>query len=133
MNGSEGKPDLVGLEPEAARGALVRHFAARGQPAYRAEQVLSWLYERLVFSFEEMSNLPKAERAALGEAFDLTALETERLSRSSDGTAKHLWRLADGELIESVLIPTATRLTLCISSQAGCTPSRTPPARSCTG
>src|SRR5687768_5708260 len=67
-----------------------------------------------------MSNLPKAEREALGEAFDLTAIETERLSRSSDGTSKHLWKLADGELIESVLIPTSTRLTLCISSQAGC-------------
>ena len=117
---SEVKPDLVGLEPEEARAALARHFASRGQPAYRAEQVLSWLYERLAFSFEEMSNLPKAEREALGEAFDLTALETARLSRSSDGTSKHLWKLADGELIESVLIPTSTRLTLCISSQAGC-------------
>ena len=120
MSRSEGKQDLVGLEPEAARAALTRHFATRGQPAYRADQVLSWLYERLVFSFDEMSNLPRAEREALREAFDFTVLETERLSRSSDGTAKHLWRLADGELIESVLIPTATRLTLCISSQAGC-------------
>jgi 23S rRNA (adenine2503-C2)-methyltransferase len=114
------KPDLLGLTPDAARDALAAHFAARGQPAYRVEQVLSWLFERLALSFEQMSNLPHAEREALEEAFDLTAPAVERLSRSSDGTTKHLWRLRDGELIESVLIPTAKRLTLCISSQAGC-------------
>ena len=120
MGSSEGKQELVGLEPDEARAALARHFERRGQPAYRAEQVLSWLYERLAFSFDEMSNLPKAEREALAAAFDLTSLATERLDRSSDGTTKHLWRLADGELIESVLIPAKQRLTLCISSQAGC-------------
>ena len=112
--------DLVGLEPEAAHEALLEHFSARDQPGYRAGQVLHWLHERLVFSFDEMTDLPLAEREALATAFELTSLETEKLSRSSDGTAKHLWRLADGELIESVLIPTAKRLTLCISSQAGC-------------
>jgi 23S rRNA (adenine2503-C2)-methyltransferase len=120
MTSRDGRRDLAGLVPEEARAALAEHFAARGQPAYRAEQVASWLYDRLAFAFDEMTNLPKAEREALAAAFDLTALETARLSRSSDGTAKHLWRLSDGELIESVLIPTATRLTLCISSQAGC-------------
>src|SRR5690348_13969305 len=96
------RTDLAGLEPEAACEALTEHFAARGQPAYRVGQVLGWLHERLVFSFAEMTDLPRAEREALAEAFDLTALATEKLSRSSDGTAKHLWRLADGELIESV-------------------------------
>ncbi|MBW3628732.1 MAG: 23S rRNA (adenine(2503)-C(2))-methyltransferase RlmN [Gemmatimonadetes bacterium] len=120
MRTTHAKPDLAGLLPEQGRTALTKHFASRGQPAYRAEQVVSWLYDRLAFSFDEMSNLPKAERDALRECFDLTALETARLSRSSDGTSKHLWKLADGELIESVLIPTSTRLTLCISSQAGC-------------
>lgn len=114
------RPDLAGLVPDAAREALAEHFAARGQPGYRASQVLGWLHERLVFSFEEMTDLPLAEREALREAFDLSALATEKVSRSADGTAKHLWRLRDGELIESVLIPAAKRLTLCISSQAGC-------------
>ena len=113
-------PDLVGMLPEDADAALRAHFAARGQPAYRAGQVTRWLYERGAFSFHEMTDLPRAERAALAEAFSFTAPEAARVSRSVDGTAKHLWRLADGELIESVLIPTATRLTLCISSQAGC-------------
>ncbi|MEX0912637.1 MAG: 23S rRNA (adenine(2503)-C(2))-methyltransferase RlmN [Gemmatimonadota bacterium] len=113
-------PDLAGLAPEAAESRLREHFADREQPAYRATQVLSWIYERLVTSFDDMTNLPREERAALAEFFDLTLLATERVSRSVDGTAKHLWRLADGGLIESVLIPTSNRLTLCISSQAGC-------------
>ena len=113
-------PDLVGMLPEEAEAALREHFAARGQPGYRVGQVLRWVYERGAFGFGDMTDLPQAERAALGEAFAFTAPEPAKVSRSVDGTAKHLWRLADGELIESVLIPTPTRLTLCISSQAGC-------------
>jgi 23S rRNA (adenine2503-C2)-methyltransferase len=113
-------PDLVGMLPEEAEAALREHFAARGQPGYRVGQVLRWVYERGAFGFGDMTDLPQAERAALAEAFAFTAPEPAKVSRSVDGTAKHLWRLADGELIESVLIPTPTRLTLCISSQAGC-------------
>ena len=113
-------PDLVGMLPEEAGEALRAHFTSRGQPTYRAGQVVRWLYERGAASFAEMTDLPQGERSALAESFSLTAPEAARVSRSVDGTAKHLWRLADGELIESVLIPTATRLTLCISSQAGC-------------
>jgi 23S rRNA (adenine2503-C2)-methyltransferase len=112
--------DLVGLLPEEAEAALREHFAARGQPAYRVKQVLRWLYEREAPGFAAMTDLPAAERTALAEAFAFTAPEAAKISVSVDGTAKHLWRLADGELIESVLIPTPTRLTLCISSQAGC-------------
>lgn len=113
-------PDLVGLPPEEAEARLAGHFAARGQPRYRTAQVLGWLYTRDAEDFEAMTNLPAAERAALAEAFAFTAPEAAKVSRSADGTAKHLWRLADGELIESVLIPAPSRLTLCISSQAGC-------------
>jgi 23S rRNA (adenine2503-C2)-methyltransferase len=113
-------PDLVGMVPEEAEAALGEHFATRGQPGYRVGQVLRWVYERGAFGFGDMTDLPQAERAALAEAFAFTAPEPAKVSRSVDGTAKHLWRLADGELIESVLIPTPTRLTLCISSQAGC-------------
>jgi 23S rRNA (adenine2503-C2)-methyltransferase len=120
MEKTHHKHDLAGMLPDDARRELREHFIARGEQGYRVDQVLSWIYERLAFSFEEMTNLPKVEREALGEAFDLAALSTERVSRSSDGTTKHLWRLRDGELIESVLIPTSSRLTLCISSQAGC-------------
>ncbi|CAN5674705.1 23S rRNA (adenine(2503)-C(2))-methyltransferase RlmN [soil metagenome] len=112
--------DLVGLTPERTTEALREHFASRGQPEYRVGQVKRWLFERLALSFEAMTDLPAAERSALQDRFTLTALTPEKISRSEDGTAKHLWRLEDGELIESVLIPTAKRLTLCISSQAGC-------------
>ncbi|HEX6070054.1 MAG TPA: hypothetical protein VFZ18_09520, partial [Longimicrobiaceae bacterium] len=96
------RPDLLDATAVAAEEALATHFAGRRQPAYRVRQVMAWLYERLALSFEEMTDLPRAEREALAEAFTLTAPETAKLSRSRDGTAKHLWRLADGELIESV-------------------------------
>ena len=112
--------DLIGLLPNEAEIALREYFAARGEPAYRTNQVLGWIYERLATDWSEMTDLSASTRAALAEDFMLSALPAERVSRSADGTAKHLWRLGDGELIESVLIPTPRRLTLCISSQAGC-------------
>jgi len=114
------RTDLVGLSRDEAERQIADHFAERGQPRYRAAQVLGWLFERDAMSFDEMSNLPVAERMALGERFSFCAPPSVKTSRSEDGTAKHLWKLADGELIESVLIPTSSRLTLCISSQAGC-------------
>ena len=113
-------PDLVGLVPEEAEAALRTFFTERGHPHYRVAQVLTWLYEKDAISTGEMTNLPRPLRDELAEAFQFTAPEVAKLSRSVDGTAKQLWRLSDGELIESVLIPTASRLTLCISSQAGC-------------
>jgi 23S rRNA (adenine2503-C2)-methyltransferase len=73
-----------------------------------------------VGSWDEASDLPKEVRAALTTAFPLPRLELITEQVSSDGTRKYLWRLADGEAIESVLIPSGTRRTLCISSQAGC-------------
>ncbi len=96
------------------------HFEERGQPAYRAKQVERWIFEGLARSTDEMTDLPVEERAALAEAFRLDDPTEDRVSVSTDGTVKHLWRLADGHLVESVLIPTDRRLTLCISSQAGC-------------
>jgi 23S rRNA (adenine2503-C2)-methyltransferase len=113
-------PDLLSLEPDSLRRTLTRHFEERGQPAYRAKQVERWLFEGLARSADEMTDLPVEERAALAEAFRVDEPSEDRVSVSADGTVKHLWRLADGHLIESVLIPTERRLTLCISSQAGC-------------
>ncbi|MEO5511350.1 MAG: 23S rRNA (adenine(2503)-C(2))-methyltransferase RlmN [Longimicrobiales bacterium] len=114
------KIDILGLMPDEMDAALGAHFAGRGQPKYRAAQARVWLYDRDAFSFDELSNLPKAERAALADTFLLTAPEAANVQRSTDGTVKQLWRMNDGELLESVLIPTRDRLTLCISSQAGC-------------
>ena len=112
--------DLLGLAPDDARAALEGHFAGRGVAAYRARQTLERLYGGLAASFEEMTELPVAEREALATAFGLASPAVARVQVSTDGTTKHLWRMEDGELVESVLIPSGDRLTLCISSQAGC-------------
>ncbi len=117
---SEPKLDLLSLEPEELQGTLEDYFRSRGQPSYRAGQVREWIFRKLAPDFQAMTNLPQGERDALSQAFRLDEAEPATISRSEDGTVKHLWRLSDGELVESVLIPTSQRLTLCISSQAGC-------------
>ena len=114
------RADLLSMPPDVLRRTLADHFRARGQPAYRAGQVERWLFDSLAPSLEAMTDLPRRERDALAEAFDVTEPAEATVARSQDGTVKHVWRLADGELLESVLIPTEKRLTLCISSQAGC-------------
>lgn len=116
----DGRTDLLGLVPEELRRALSHHFEARGQPRYRAEQVERWIFHNDAPGFGAMNDLPKIEREALATAFRLREPATAGISVSRDGTVKHLWRLWDGEVVESVLIPTRSRLTLCISSQAGC-------------
>lgn len=113
-------PDLLSFSPGEAESALAEHFDERRQPSYRVGQVTRWLYASSVMSFDAMTDLPEEEREALTAEFSWTEPEVASLDRSVDGTAKHLWRLAGGELVESVLIPTRDRLTLCLSSQAGC-------------
>lgn len=110
----------MGLLPPDLDETLQRHFAERGQPSFRAGQVRRWLYDTDAADFESMTDLPAQERTALADGFALGEPEAATVEVSRDGTAKHLWRLPDGELIESVLIPAGDRLTLCISSQAGC-------------
>ena len=112
--------DLLSLRPTALRTVVGDFLRERKEPAYRTDQVAKWVYHGDTRTISEMTNLPTGLRESLGERFALTEPEEERVSRSQDGTVKHLWRLSDGELIESVLIPTGNRLTLCISSQAGC-------------
>lgn len=114
------RQQLLGLPPEVLAETLDRHFADRGQPAYRSTQVAAWIYGGAELDPSNLTTLPALEREALAEAFDIAEAETAVVSVSEDGTTKHLWRLPDGELVESVLIPTPERLTLCISSQAGC-------------
>lgn len=112
--------ELLGSPPAGSRASLEHYFAERGQAKYRADQVEAWVFEHAARSFEEMTNLPLEAREGLGSTFSLTPLEPDYVARSDDGTIKHLWRLDDGERVESVLIPTKQRLTLCLSSQAGC-------------
>ena len=107
---------------------LQQHFKELGQPAYRVEQLLDWLYEKRVDSFQAMSNLPKALREQLETLFSFSLPEILEHTVSNDHTQKFLLRLTDGNLIETVLVPatpakfgkSSERQTLCISSQVGC-------------
>ncbi len=112
--------DILGLAPGELEEALASHFSERHQPTYRVDQVVDWIFRRLAPDFQAMTNLPQKERDGLSESFRVGEGEIASVAESRDGTVKHLWRLADGELVESVLIPSDDRLTLCISSQAGC-------------
>ena len=97
-----------------------RHFKELGEPAFRAKQVFQWLH-RGVFSFDEMTNLSKPLREKLAASCILYAPQVERRQVSSlDGTIKYLWRLGDGNCIETVLMRYHHGNTVCISSQVGC-------------
>jgi len=109
--------DLYALSEAALADALV----ALGQPRFRARQIRAWLYARGASSFAEMTDLPVPLRAALQEQFSLGGLAVAEEQQSRDGTVKRLYRLHDGQLIESVLMRYDDgRRTACISSQAGC-------------
>src|SRR5712691_9330795 len=112
--------DLLSLVPAAARVALAQWLAERGEPAYRARQVLPRLWERSVGSWDDATELPAPLRRALADALPLRRLSLSARQVSRDGTEKYLWDLGDGEAVESVLIPEGKRRTLCISSQVGC-------------
>ncbi|HEV2670224.1 MAG TPA: 23S rRNA (adenine(2503)-C(2))-methyltransferase RlmN [Gemmatimonadales bacterium] len=112
--------DLLSLAPDAARRTLEEWLVARGESAYRLRQIVPRLWQRPVARWSDATDLPAPLRRALDEAFPMGRLELRTHQVSSDGTEKFLWSLADGEAIESVLIPEGKRRTLCISSQAGC-------------
>jgi 23S rRNA (adenine2503-C2)-methyltransferase len=111
---------LLDLAPAEARRLLDDWVAGEGLPAYRAGQIAARLWQRPVASWDEATDLPKSLREALTARWPLPRLALATRQVSQDGTRKYLWRLADGESIESVLIPSGGRRTLCISSQAGC-------------
>lgn len=95
-------------------------FAELGEPAFRAGQVYSWMH-RGARSFEEMTNLSKALRLRLAERYALTApTAVRKLVSKKDGTIKYLWRLSDGNCVESVLMQYHHGNTVCISSEVGC-------------
>src|SRR5215207_8729573 len=113
-------PSLLDLTPDDARSVLERWVAERGLPAYRAGQIHRRLWQAPVESWQRATELPSGLRMDLEQAFPLERLTPDVVQQSADGTRKYLWRLKDGEAIESVLIPSGSRRTLCISSQAGC-------------
>jgi 23S rRNA (adenine2503-C2)-methyltransferase len=99
-----------------------------GEPSYRAGQIADWLYQKRVKSFDEMTDLSRTLRAQLAHQFAFSNLDVVRVLGSRDSTRKFLFRLSDGNLIESVLIPaspalyggSSDRRTICISTQVGC-------------
>ncbi|HFA47844.1 MAG TPA: 23S rRNA (adenine(2503)-C(2))-methyltransferase RlmN [Bacteroidetes bacterium] len=97
-------------------------FTEQGEKKFRAKQVTEWLWKKGVHSFAEMTNLSKALRGFLEENFTINAIAEDKVQRSLDGTIKTRFRLHDGHLIESVLIPVPEdkRFTVCVSSQVGC-------------
>ncbi len=118
------KPSIKSLHLDE----LAEHLGAQRAPAYRAKQITDWLYKKRVASFDDMTDLPAATRARLAEDFSFAQPEIVRALGSKDTTRKFLFRLADANLIESVLIPaspalygeTSDRRTLCVSTQVGC-------------
>ena len=95
-------------------------FKEMGQPTFRAKQVYTWLHKG-VRSYEEMSNLPKALRDALGEQFPICPPQVVRKQESAkDGTIKYLWQLSDGNCVETVLMRYHYGNTVCISTEVGC-------------
>jgi 23S rRNA (adenine2503-C2)-methyltransferase len=102
------------------REALREIFTGAALPAYRADQVLSWIYARSVDRIEDMTDLPAPLRERLVAEWDLQALTTRAVQRSIDGTRKLSLVTIDGHTIEAVLIPEENRNTLCVSTQVGC-------------
>ncbi len=99
---------------------LAEEFEKLGLEGYRAQQVKKWLYQQDVCSFDQMTNLGKEYRKLLSEKFEIPTLKISKVLVSTDGTRKYLLQLADGKEIETVMIPTENRRTLCISTQVGC-------------
>lgn len=111
---------ILDVTPEEAATLLAGWTEAEGLPGYRARQLHPRLWQRPLGSWQEATELPASLRERLDQAWPLPRLTLAVEQLSQDGTRKFLWRLSDGESIESVLIPSGDRRTLCISSQAGC-------------
>ncbi len=111
-----------------SKDSVAATLASWSQPGYRVAQLLEWLYPRRAASWDEMTNLPKALRERLASSYSLEIPTLVQRQGARDTTRKYLWRLSDGSLIESVLIPAnpalygeaSDRHTLCISTQVGC-------------
>ncbi|MEM7412483.1 MAG: 23S rRNA (adenine(2503)-C(2))-methyltransferase RlmN [Myxococcota bacterium] len=99
---------------------LRARLAELGERPYRAEQIAAWLYRRGIEDPDRMTDLGQDLRARLGSDWRLRALEVERVDRSRDGTCKAALVAEDGERVEAVLIPEEDRMTLCVSTQVGC-------------
>ena len=110
------KKDIRAISKELLR----EFFVTNGDKAFRGNQVYEWLWNKGAHSFDDMTNLSKETRSMLEANFVINHIKVDQMQRSEDGTVKNAVRLHDGLVVESVLIPTNTRTTACVSSQVGC-------------
>ncbi len=110
------KKDIRALTKEQLR----QFFVDQGDKAFRGNQVYEWLWQKSAHDFDAMTNISKETRGMLEDNFVINHIRVDQMQRSSDGTIKNAVRLHDGLIVESVLIPTETRTTACVSSQVGC-------------
>ncbi|HRR62533.1 MAG TPA: 23S rRNA (adenine(2503)-C(2))-methyltransferase RlmN, partial [Paludibacteraceae bacterium] len=110
------KKSLIGLTLEELK-TIVTDF---GMPSYTAKQIAEWLYKKRVLSINEMTNISSKNRALLNEKYKVGRSEPLQVTISKDGTKKYLFATENNHFIETVLIPEENRVTLCVSSQAGC-------------
>lgn len=110
------KKDIRALTKEQLRD----FFVENGDKSFRGNQVYEWLWHKVAHSFDDMTNISKETRQMLEDNFVINHILVDEMQRSNDGTIKNAIRLHDGLLVESVLIPTDSRTTACVSSQVGC-------------
>lgn len=110
------KKDIRSVTKEQLR----EFFVANGDKAFRGNQVYEWLWSKNSHNFDEMTNVSKDTRTLLANHFVINHIKVDTMQRSADGTVKNAVKLHDGLVVESVLIPTNTRTTACVSSQVGC-------------
>jgi 23S rRNA (adenine2503-C2)-methyltransferase len=103
-----------------SKAELAAHMKDLGQPSYRADQIYDWLWKKGAHDVDDMTNLSKTLRESIKDKFVINHTNLHDMQRSKDGTIKNAVRLHDGFIVESVLIPTASRTTACVSSQVGC-------------
>jgi 23S rRNA (adenine2503-C2)-methyltransferase len=113
---TEKKKDIRALSKDELRDFFVRN----NDKAFRGNQVYEWLWQKSAHTFEAMTNISKETRQMLEDNFVINHIEVDSIQRSKDGTIKNAVKLHDGLVVESVLIPTKTRTTACVSSQVGC-------------
>ena len=113
---ANGKPQLLGKSSSQLE-SLMREM---GFPAFRGRQIAAWIYKRGAASFDDMNDLPRALRERLASTHALAFPDVTTRMESRDGSAKLLLQMGDGERIETVRLPFENRLSVCVSSQAGC-------------
>ncbi len=99
---------------------LQSYFVSLGEKPFRAKQVYDWLWSKNLHSIDEMTNLSRELRDRIAQEYTINPISVDLLQKSKDGTIKNGVKLHDGLLVESVLIPTESRTTACVSSQVGC-------------